>query len=548
MALHSNHKILTLIAKIAIPLSGLFGILFAAFSFLVLRKVRISKKGDSFSPLSDSDGDDVESIPSTEYFKIQAIYSKIQQGAYSFIRTEYIHFTPFFLVFAALLVFLIGSTNGYLFACLSGICFILGASTSLICGAVGMAIATYGNARTTISAQSSLEAAFQTSFTTAQIFGFLLPSVGLVSLFACLEAVRAIVGNYETACRILVTYALGASVMGLGCRICGGVYTKASDVGADLVGKTEKNLKEDDPRNPAVIADNVGDNVGDIAGMGADLFGSFAEATCAALIIVSRSKTLGKLEFSILLPLMLIATAVFVAMATTFVATKLWRPKVDSDVEWSLKLQVLIFCVFMIIAAFPICMVFLPSEFNVAKDGAVENISTNVKAFYCVAIGIAGGALVGLITEYYTSHSFRPVRSLSESAETGPATVIITGIALGYQSVLLPMFVLGIIMYIAFNFGEYFGIVMMGQGMLCCVFTFLLIDAMGPVCDNAGGIAEMAGLGEAVRDRTDVLDAAGNTTAAIGKGYGISLASVVGIALLISYNRLKDIQNVNVFN
>jgi len=309
-------------------------------------------------------------------------------------------------------------------------------------------------------------------------------------------------------------------------RVGGGIYTKAADVGADLVGKVERNLPEDDPRNPAVIADNVGDNVGDIAGMGADLFGSFAESACAAMIIAAQSVTLHTSWPALCFPLVLAGAGIVVCILTSFVATHLIPVRSQAEIEPSLKRQILVSTLLMTPTVYVITYFFLPDTFIIG-DKTVKNWYI----FLCVAAGLWSGMVIGYITEYFTSHAYRPVREVAEACETGAATNIIYGLALGYKSTIIPTFALALTIYLSYSLAGMFGIACAALGILSPLSIDLTIDAYGPICDNAGGIAEMSGMPEVVRERTDALDGAGNTTAAIGKGFAIGSAAFVSLAL-----------------
>jgi inorganic pyrophosphatase len=303
-----------------------------------------------------------------------------------------------------------------------------------------------------------------------------------------------------------------------------------------------QDIPEDDPRNPATIADNVGDNVGDVAGMGSDLFGSFAEATCAALVVAASSREIvaGGLP-AICFPLYISSAGIVMCMLTSFVATNLNPVTDEASVERVLKIQLFVSTLLMTIVMYPLCHAFLPEgtvyfggEVN-AHGAVVDAIKTvdnlQVAAFVCVVCGLWGGCLIGFITEYYTSHSYTPVREVAQSCETGAATNIIYGLALGYKSAILPVIIIAAIVFAGFSLAGMYGVALSALGMLGTLATCLSIDVYGPVCDNAGGIAEMAELPEQVRDRTDALDAAGNTTAAIGKGFAIGSAALVSLAL-----------------
>jgi inorganic pyrophosphatase len=314
-------------------------------------------------------------------------------------------------------------------------------------------------------------------------------------------------------------------------RVGGGIYTKAADVGADLVGKVVHGIPEDDPRNPATIADNVGDNVGDVAGMGSDLFGSFAESTCAALVLGSSIGISGGWD-AMVFPVAVSAVGIFVCLLCSFIATDLRPVRAEKDVEMSLKVQLISTTILMIPAVYGAAEAFLPNEFMLRATVGSEVITLQPwHAVLCVCMGAVGGLIIGLITEYYTSHSYKPVRELADSCKTGAATNMIYGIALGYKSAIIPVLVLAIVVYGSFKIGDMYGVSLAAIGFLSNLATGLTIDVYGPVCDNAGGIAEMAELDPYVREKTDALDAAGNTTAAIGKGFAIGSAALVSLAL-----------------
>ena len=304
-------------------------------------------------------------------------------------------------------------------------------------------------------------------------------------------------------------------------------------MGADLAGKVIQGLPEDDPRNPATIADNVGDNVGDVAGMGSDLFGSFAESTCAALVLGSNSIDLVAAGWgAMLFPLLISAAGIFASLVTSFLATNVFPVRKEKDIEKVLKVQLVFSSVVLSILVVYFAYTFLPGSFRLG-DVMTENviIATPLSAISCVLSGLWGGCIIGFVTEYYTSSTYKPVREVAQSCETGAATNIIYGLALGFKSVILPIFIIATAVYISFTWGDMYGVALAALGMLGTLATCLTIDVYGPICDNAGGIAEMAELPSDVRDKTDALDAAGNTTAAIGKGFAIGSAALVSLAL-----------------
>merc|ERR1719223_2394631 len=336
-------------------------------------------------------------------------------------------------------------------------------------------------------------------------------------------------------------FGLGGSSIALFGRVGGGIYTKAADVGADLVGKVVHGIPEDDPRNPATIADNVGDNVGDVAGMGSDLFGSFAEATCAALVLGSSIGLSGGWD-AMVFPVAVSAVGIFVCLLCSFLATHIRPVMKEEDVENALKLQLISTTILMIPAVTMAAKSFLPAEFEIAATVGDATLSLSPgDAASCVIMGAVAGLIIGLLTEYYTSHSYKPVRELADSCKTGAATNMIYGIALGYKSAIIPVLVLAVVVYGSFTMCDMYGVSLAAIGFLSNLATGLTIDVYGPVCDNAGGIAEMAELEPYVREKTDALDAAGNTPAAVGKGFAIGSAALVSLALYGAFViRIRD--------
>merc|ERR1719487_898900 len=363
--------------------------------------------------------------------------------------------------------------------------------------------------------------------------------------------------NSKALYEALAGFGLGGSSIALFARVGGGIYTKAADVGADLAGKNEWGLDEDDPRNPACIADNVGDNVGDVAGMGADLFGSFAEATCAAMVIAGASGMIDGApnpmsiadDFGAMcFPLLLSTTGILTGIVTLFLCDKLPMFKVnedpDSSIEKALKGILIVSTIIQTVMTFITAFVVLPQEFKV--DG--EHTVTPFLAFVSIITGLWAGLVIGVVTEYYTSHTYRPTREISESQEVSAATGIIFGLSLGYKSCIVPCFCIGATICISHVVAGMYGIALAALGMLGTLVCALTIDVYGPISDNAGGIAEMAGLDEYVRERTDALDAAGNTTAAVGKGFAIGSAALVSLALFGAYTVRAEVRQVDVLN
>lgn len=345
-------------------------------------------------------------------------------------------------------------------------------------------------------------------------------------------------------------YGLGGSTVALFGRVGGGIFTKAADVGSDLAGKNVQGLPEDSPDNPGVIADNVGDNVGDIAGMGSDLFGSLAESTCAALVVGATSDDLVQHTDAIYFPLLITAVGVIASFLTTFLATNLGRVTKE-NVERTVKIQLIASTILMALMTIPIIYV-LPEEFHFYKvfgNEASNNITcTRWKAYACVSYGLWSGLIIGYVTEIYTSNAYSPVQNLAEACCMGAAPNIILGLALGYFSCIIPIFCIALTIYGSFIFGGMYGVALSALGMLGCLPIALSIDGYGPISDNAGGIAEMAGLHESVREKTDKLDAAGNTTAAIGKGFAIGSACLVSLALFGAFCTRAQLQGLNVLS
>ncbi|WIA41962.1 hypothetical protein OEZ86_009266 [Tetradesmus obliquus] len=543
-----------IVPTVLIPVSAVLAIIFGAWLWKRVSAISMtpgqsvfrSQNGREYLLEEEQRGDD-EVVQ-----KAADIQEAISEGANSFLFTEYRYMGVFMVIMAVLIFALLGSItpeagrtradevrNGLF----SSIAFVLGAATSILSGYVGMKIATYANARTALEARKGIAPAFMCAFRSGAVMGFMLAGFGLLNLFIAIVLFQKAYGDdWKGVFEAITGYGLGGSSIALFGRVGGGIYTKAADVGADLVGKVEKDIPEDDPRNPAVIADNVGDNVGDIAGMGADLFGSFAESTCAALVVAAVSE-LGTTHNwpAMMFPLMVSATGILVCMLTTLIATDLKPAKQISEIEHTLKMQLIISTVLMTPVALGLALVSLPETFELPVPSRTQGKEYDYKSvknwymFVCVACGLWGGLAIGLQTEYFTSNRYRPVQDVADACRTGPATDIIFGLALGYKSCIIPCFVMAITIYIANSLAGMLGIACAALGMLATLSSGLAIDAYGPISDNAGGIAEMAGMGEDIRERTDALDAAGNTTAAIGKGFAIGSAALVSLALFGAY-------------
>jgi H(+)-translocating pyrophosphatase len=466
--------------------------------------------------------------------RLRFIHGAIAQGAMAFLKQEYKFLSIFMLVFAAIIAVLIDDnhTPDTREGLYTAVAFLFGGVISIASGYIGMMIATQGNARTTVSAKDNIGDAFKVALNSGAVMGFALVSLavlGLVIVYVVMKAWLPTDLPNHVLMEIIAGFGLGGSTIALFARVGGGIFTKAADVGADLVGKVEKGIPEDDPRNPAVIADNVGDNVGDVAGMGADLFGSCAESTCAAMVI-SAVVFAGNID-ALLYPILISAVGIPISLLTMFFV----KVKTEDDVSPALMKLLIISSALMAVAMFFVTRAFVPADFEIRGEAY-----TSMGIYWCFLSGLVAGLIVGLLTGYYTSGAFKPVQEVAKSCETGAATNIIYGLALGYKSTVLPYIAIAIAIYVSWELGGMYGVAIGSLGMLGTLAIALTIDAYGPVSDNAGGIAEMAGLPKEVRRRTDILDAAGNTTAAIGKGFAIGAAILTSLALFAAFLTSAD--------
>ena len=463
--------------------------------------------------------------------RLTEIAAAIAEGAMAFLAREYRYLAVFMAGFA-LIVWALVEWH-------SALAFLVGAAVSIVAGYVGMRIATYGNVRTAAAATTSLGRAFRIAFNSGAVMGFGLVGLAVLGLLGMYLLTGWMMGDASEleVMEALAGFGLGGSSIALFARVGGGIYTKAADVGADLVGKLEENIPEDDPRNPAVIADNVGDNVGDIAGMGADLFGSVAESTCAALVI-------GAVMFAasveaLMYPILITAVSIPVGLLSTLFA----HTRSERLIESALKRTLVVSTILMAVAMAFLTRWALPPTFSLYGE-----TYTSMGVYFCLLSGLVAGMLIGVMTEIYTSHRYSPVRDVARAAETGAATNIIYGLSLGYMSTLLPVLFIAATVYIGYTFAGMYGIAVASLGMLGTIAIGLTIDAFGPVADNAGGIAEMAGLGKEVRRRTDALDAAGNTTAAMGKGFAIGSAVLTGLALFSAFLVRSEVTSLDLLS
>jgi inorganic pyrophosphatase len=408
--------------------------------------------------------------------------------------------------------------------------------------------------RNQLNTEDAFREAFNIAFKGGCVMGFCLVSLALAILTIIIIVYLSIlnpktVEEYKQMFEFIAGYGLGGSTVALFCRVGGGIYTKAADVGADLVGKNNQGLEEDSPENPATIADNVGDNVGDIAGMGSDLFGSFAESTCAALV-VSGTSTVLCTSGNFLWPLVLSASGIIVCIITAFFATHVMTVTEESKIQSTLSWQLLISTIILIPVICLLAYFGLPANFSFVT-GEVPNIvtkdATNWGVMTCALVGLISGLIIGWFTDYFTSNAYSPTISLARACTSGAAINIIQGLALGYLSCIVPIICIGISIFVSFTFAGMYGIAIAALGMLSNLGISLAIDAYGPISDNAGGISSMSEFNSEVRDITDALDAAGNTTAAIGKGFAIGSACLVSLSLFGAFvTRTKVIFKFNI--
>ncbi|WP_395973382.1 sodium-translocating pyrophosphatase [Chryseobacterium cucumeris] len=483
--------------------------------------------------------------------KMKTISGHIADGAMAFLKAEYKILT-YFVVVVAILLAVMGSSNANSHWSI-GIAFVVGAIFSACAGFIGMKIATKANVRTAEAARTSLSKALKVSFTGGSVMGMGvagLAVLGLGALFLIIKQIfapEATVDSHEMerTIEILTGFSLGAESIALFARVGGGIYTKAADVGADLVGKVEAGIPEDDPRNPATIADNVGDNVGDVAGMGADLFGSYV-ATVLATMVLGR-ETVSDDAFGgfapILLPMLIAGTGIIFSMiGTLFVKINDNEGASTSSVQNALNLGNWGSIVITAIASYFLVTYILPEKMVLRGHEF-----TKMGVFGAIMVGLVVGTLMSIITEYYTAMGKRPVSSIVRQSSTGHATNIIGGLSVGMESTLLPIIVLAGGIYGSYLCAGLYGVAIAAAGMMATTAMQLAIDAFGPIADNAGGIAEMSELPKEVREKTDILDAVGNTTAATGKGFAIASAALTALALFAAFVGIAGIDGIDIY-
>ncbi|UCD14758.1 MAG: sodium-translocating pyrophosphatase [Thermoplasmatales archaeon] len=470
---------------ILVPIGGLVSLLFAAILYLTIKK----------------------QSPGNE--KMQELSRAIRKGAMAFLKSEYKVLIVFVIVIAALLFVASFIEGSYMERGLS-VAFVVGAIFSALSGNIGMRIATLANARTAEGTKKSLNRGLSIAFSSGTVMSMCVVGLGVIGVWG----LYTIFENTQ----VLFGFGFGASSIALFARVGGGIYTKSADVGADLVGKVEAGIPEDDPRNPAVIADQVGDNVGDVAGMGADLFESYVDSIIATMALGAIAggvaiNTYG--ENAVILPLLIAAMGIFASIISTILIFLGKGKNIYSALRNTLFLSTILTAIF---------------------GGIVTWYTVNsLNPFFAMLAGLIAGIIIGLTTEFFTSEKQKPAQGIAKAAETGPATVIIKGLVTGMMSTVIPIIAVVIAMLAAYWFADFYGIAISAVGMLSILGVSLATDCYGPVADNAAGIAEMAGMGKEVRKRTESLDAVGNTTAAMGKGFAIGSAAITSLALIFTY-------------
>lgn len=477
-----------------VPIGGVVALLFATYLFFTVKK----------------------QSPGNE--KMQELSNAIREGAMAFLKSEY-KVLIVFVSIVALLLFVASFVEGSNIQAGLSIAFVIGAMFSALSGNIGMRMATMANVRTAEGTKKSLSKGLSIAFSSGAVMGMCVVGLGVLGIFGLFYAFTQIFSfDTITSTNMLFGFGFGASSIALFARVGGGIYTKAADVGADLVGKVEAGIPEDDPRNPAVIADQVGDNVGDVAGMGADLFESYVDSLIATMALAAISGGFALTTYgpaALWLPLAVAAVGIIASIVGVLVVMIGKGKNIYGALRNSLYAATILTAVLAGIMTW-----YMLEDLN---------------PFYAILSGLAAGIIIGMSTEYYTSEKRKPARSIAEASKTGPATVIIQGLQIGMISTIIPVIAVVAAMLAAYYFADFYGVAISAVGMLSILGVSLATDCYGPVADNAQGISEMAGLGKEVRERTEQLDAVGNTTAAMGKGFAIGSAAITALALIFTY-------------
>jgi K(+)-stimulated pyrophosphate-energized sodium pump len=480
--------------SLIIPIGGILALLFAVFLYFSVKK--------------QSSGNE----------KMKELGSAIREGAMAFLNSEY-KVLIIFVVIVSSLLFAASFIEGSNIEAGLSIAFVIGAIFSALSGNIGMRMATMANVKTAEGTKSSLSKGLSIAFSSGAVMGMCVVGLGVLGVFGLFYAFTELFSfSAGTATNMLFGFGFGASSIALFARVGGGIYTKAADVGADLVGKVEAGIPEDDPRNPAVIADQVGDNVGDVAGMGADLFESYVDSLIATMALAAISGGFAMTTYgadALRLPLVIASVGILASIAGVLIVTFGKGKNIYGALRNSLYVATILTAILA----------------GVMTWYMLEDMNP----FYAILAGLAAGMVIGLSTEYYTSEKRKPAQSIAESSRTGPATVIIQGLQIGMMSTIIPVMAVSVAMLAAYYFADFYGVAISAVGMLSILGVSLATDCYGPVADNAQGISEMAGLGKEVRERTEQLDAVGNTTAAMGKGFAIGSAAITALALIFTY-------------
>jgi K(+)-stimulated pyrophosphate-energized sodium pump len=488
--------------------------------------------------------------------KMKKLSGYIANGAMAFLKAEY-KMLAVFVVIAGAALGILSATNLIPAGMFIVVSFVIGAIFSAVAGNIGMRIATKANVRTAQAAKTSLPQAMKVAFRGGTVMGLGVAGLavfGLSAIFIFLLVSGGEGASMEVTLETLAGFSLGAECIALFARVGGGIYTKAADVGADLVGKVEAGIPEDDPRNPATIADNVGDNVGDVAGMGADLFGSYVATMLAAMVLGNyvindipgfedKFNNMGP----ILMPVFIAGVGIIFSILGTFVIKIKSNDAKEKQVQGAFNLGNWGSLVLTAIASFFIIQWMLPAKMEMKFFGEASQIIGYNRVFYAVLIGLAVGGLISMLTEYYTAMGKKPVLGIIKNSSTGAATNIISGLSLGMMSTAAPIILFAGAIWGAYACAGFYGVSIAASAMMATTALQLAIDAFGPIADNAGGIAEMSELDPEVRERTDILDAVGNTTAAVGKGFAIASAALTALALFAAYVTFTDIDGINIF-